>query len=156
MISKAIRWIGIGLFAISFFMPAVGMPGGGWGPDHLPGYLCALLSLLFPLWAFRDALRGRLTFFELSAAGLVVPMVLFYFFLCLEGWESKPIRTRRVLAVAILLGLADAWCAVQFPGSRPDPDKFTPMIGHYLWTVGILLILAPEIIPVSAGDPKIA
>jgi hypothetical protein len=167
MIPKIARWVGIALFVISFFLPAVGGGGGGgWGfSDQLPGWLCALYSLMAISWSLISMPSSILALIQghagsqemphewfkslaLSGAGLVVPMVLIYLLLCLRGQGTKLLLSRRVVASVILAGVIGAWCFLLLPNSPPDHDQLTPMIGHFLWTLGIVLILAPEIIPV--------
>jgi hypothetical protein len=166
VISAIVRSIGFALFCVSFFLPAVGLSGGGIGPDHAQGFLCALASLALLVAIPRALLIAAFSHghdrpailpypfvnsLEVCGAGLVVPLVLTYLLLCISGSRGQ-VAKRRV-ALAILVGLACTWCFLQIPNSLPESDKMTPMIGHYLWTAGTLLIVAPELIPVSSGPP---
>jgi hypothetical protein len=166
MIPWIFRSIGFGLFCVSFFLPAVGLPGGGFGPDRLPGYLCAGFSLALLAALPKKLLTALFTHgrdpspllpyplpnsLELFGAALVVPLVLTYLLLCLAGPQSRFVR--RWVAIGVLAGLACAWCFLEFPGSMPSSDIMTPMIGHYLWTLGTLLIISPEIVPNSTKKP---
>lgn len=156
MIPKIVRWIGVGLFAISFFLPAVRFSGGAPGPGDLPGFVCAWFSFQMftaaPLGLVKAVLphgsadHDWLMVLEISGAGIVVPTVV-GFLLCFLGTSKRLIQTRRICAVIIVAGLVCAWCYLQIPGSPEASDRPAPLIGHYLWTLGILLILAPEIIP---------
>jgi hypothetical protein len=163
VISWVVRWIGFGVFVVSFFLPAVGLPGGGFGPDHLLGFLCAFFSLALLAALPKSLLMAvfshghdrppilpypLLNSLELYGAGLVLPLVVVYLLLCITGREGKAVR--RPVALAILAGLACGWCFLQFPGAVPSSDQMTPMIGHYVWIAGTLLILVPEVFPDSA------
>jgi hypothetical protein len=71
----------------------------------------------------------------LILSGWVNPLVLLYLFFCI--WR-KFVRTRRVLAVAILICFVATWI---FFVKAP----MVPLIGHFLWVAGGLMILAGEV-----------
>jgi hypothetical protein len=163
VISWIVRSIGFGVFVVSFFLPAVGTTGGGIGPDQLQGFLCAFFSLAFLVALPKTLLTAAfshghdhpsvlpyplLNSLELYGAALVLPLVVVYLLICIVGPDSR--RIRRRVALAILAGLACGWCFLQFPSDMPSSDQMTPMVGHYVWIAGTLLILLPELFPNSA------
>ena len=130
------RIAGLSLFAIAFFLPACDAAF----PGSLRGYLCAWITFSSVGGFFQAHPDDLLATFLLSVSGWVNPLVLLY--LLSVVWRQTA-RIRPVLVLAILLCLVTAW-AVIFWGHSLIGVHLRPLIGHYLWTAGILLILAPE------------
>lgn len=115
-------YLGVGLYAVSFLLPAVdwAMPMRGW--------MCACMSLIaWPhehLWL---CLFG----------GLINPLILFY--VILRFLDGAP-RLRTTLAIAVLACVPLAWLSLSDLGA-------VMRIGHVFWVVGIFLTLSPSRIP---------
>jgi hypothetical protein len=143
--AAACRVFGFCLFAMAFFLPACGSHG-----SSFRGYFCAAFTLTSPYSDFSangsslsDWLRASL----LAVSGWVNPLVLLYL---LALARRKIERFRRPLAMAILACLATAWIAVLGSGRIfASFAQVRPLIGQYLWTAGILLILTAEALPLS-------
>jgi hypothetical protein len=77
----------------------------------------------------------------LILSGWVNPLVVLYLFFCI--WR-KFVRIRRVLAEAIVICFVATWI---FLVKAP----MVPLIGHFLWVAGALMILVGE---VAGSIPK--
>jgi hypothetical protein len=137
------RWIvtlaGIALFAAAFFLPAVRSPGTGAGSRPMVGWMCALVAASATGGIFRASaatIQGKDVpgIVCLILSGWVNPLVVFY--LIASIWR-RLVTIRRVLAAAILTCIAASWI---FFFKAP----MIPLIGHYLWAAGALVILAGE------------
>jgi hypothetical protein len=146
-ISRVVRLLGFCIFVAAFFLPAV--RAGAPGPDVVvfPGWKCASVALTETV-----ALFGKSGFAAPSFAvwlvvlsGWINPLVLLL--LCLSFSRSLLIL-RRILAALVLLCMAATWTFFAL-------QKVTPLIGHFLWIAGALLVVLPAAVncPVkSAGD----
>ncbi len=148
MIMRIVRLAGIVVFVVAFFLPAVRDPHTTSGPGSAPvsGWMCALVAGAASAGIFhinQPGLGGKdeLGVICLILSGWVNPLVLLYLLFCI--WR-KFVRIRRVLAVAILICFAATWV---FLFKAP----MIPLIGHFLWVAGALMILAGEI--VGRRDP---
>jgi hypothetical protein len=139
------RWIvtlaGMALFAAAFFLPAVRSPGTSAGSGPMIGWMCALVAASATGGIFRASaatIQGKEVpgIVCLILSGWVNPLVVFY--LVASIWR-RLITIRRVLAAAILVCIAATWI---FFFKAP----MIPLIGHYLWVAGALMILAGEIL----------
>jgi len=65
-------------------------------------------------------------------SGLVNPLLLIYLLFCI--WP-RFVGVRRVMCVAILVCMVGPWAYFHL-------EHFLPLIGHYLWVSGIVIILA--------------
>ena len=150
MIRRIVRIVGFVIFVVAFFLPAIQPSDSQGGPGSGPqvGWVCAGFALapsailLHPSQFLHGAANKDMT---LLFSGWVNPLLLIY--LLFSIWR-RFVRTRRVLAVAILACLASTWIFFV-------EVKFIPLIGHYLWVAGILAILAPELMRGAAAQPKI-
>jgi hypothetical protein len=142
MMVRIVRLAGLVLFVAAFFLPAVrngGDAGAGSGP--IVGYVCAMFagaasaSIVHPVsaWQGKD-MAGALCLMLSGWVNALVPIYLLFTF-----W-SRLVVIRRVLAAAILICFAATWV---FFAKAP----MVPLIGHFLWVAGALLILAGEIVP---------
>ena len=124
---RAIVWIGLAMYAVSFVLVAVG------GPDWMRGWTCAYLALSFPLSALRDpALHPNLLFFlPLLVSGWI--NVLFLVALILRA-SRRQAWALALLRVIILLMIPGCWL-VFLETLRP------PREGHFVWIIGMLLVL---------------
>jgi hypothetical protein len=135
------RWIvtlaGIALFAAAFFLPAVRSPGSGAGSRPMVGWMCAFVAASATGGIFRasaSTIQGKDVpgIVCLILSGWVNPLVVFYLFASI--WP-RLVAIRRVLAAAILVCIAATWI---FLFKAP----MIPLIGHYLWVAGALIILS--------------
>jgi hypothetical protein len=133
--------LGTVLFVVSFLLPAVlAKDEGGWGP-HGPysGLRCALFSpmvVVASLAAFANPLTGndsylnRLCMLLFCSSALINPLVI--------GYSISRRRFRRMIAITILVCVVSSWIGAILSGTGL-------LIGYYVWVIGALLILAPEL-----------
>jgi hypothetical protein len=142
MMVRIVRLAGLVLFVAAFFLPAVRNGGdAGAGSSPILGWVCATFagaasaSIVHPVsaWQGKD-LAGALC---LMLSGWVNPLVLIY--LPFSFW-SRFVVIRRVLAAAIVICFVATWV---FFAKAP----MVPLIGHFLWVGGALLILVGEVVP---------
>lgn len=135
-----VRLAGMVLFAAAFFMPAVRGTGTGPGNGSMDGWMCA---------TFAGAATGAI--FHVSAATLEEKNVPGMIFLILSGWVNpfvmmylvlciwpQLVRIRRTIGVAVLVCMAATWVFLAIAQMRP-------LIGHFVWVGGMLMILAGEV-----------
>jgi hypothetical protein len=145
-----LRGVGICVFVTAFFLPActvevaekgdvlctgcsdfvVGVAPKGWN--------CAEVALLatpamLKLKQFDPDLKKFLDL-PLALSGWVNPLILLFLAF---GFTRRFATLRRVLAVGVLLCLGATWF---FFGV----SHISPLVGHYLWVAGALLILASD------------
>lgn len=133
--SLYLRLVGFCVFFTAFFLPAIRLGQDGPGPSIEEGFECALFALI-PAYALilGHGLGSDPGSFLLLLSGLVNPLVMVYLLFC--GWPSF-VRTWRGLAASILICIAATW--------RFFTDSHTtPIIGHFIWVTGILMMLLPE------------
>ncbi|MGD0894351.1 MAG: hypothetical protein ABR923_22755 [Terracidiphilus sp.] len=143
-----VRLVGFIAFALAFLLPAVQLAGRadgpGTGPFVLPGWMCTAVATgatagLFhasaSAWQGKDA--AGVAFLIMS--GWVNPLVVIY--LVFTIWR-RVVVIRRILATAILICIAAAWAF--FAESWKTNSPMHPLIGHYVWIAGILVMLSPE------------
>lgn len=128
------------LFLLAFFLPSCGMGAetGGylrWG--GLLGWQCAWVSLGIPLEAIlrpKSADNPNFVLLALTAMSgcinLLIPIYLAVSF-------TAKTTTRRRLAIAILICMVATW--IDFISQH-----LIPLVGHFVWIAGALLILAAE------------
>jgi hypothetical protein len=120
-------------FVAAFFLPAV-RDAGLFNDSSaiLKGWECAKIavSVMFQMGTYKSS--GFLA----VMSGWINPMVLLYLAF---GFALKLGRVRRVLAVAILVCMAATWIFFAV-------DHLIPMIGHFLWIAGALMILSAEFV----------
>lgn len=142
MVTRILKVVGIVLFVAAFYLPAVrdAHTVTGSGSDPIAGWTCAavagsasagILQLFGPGWQGKE-IAGSIC---LILSGWVNPLVLLY--LVFSIWR-KFVRIRRALAVAILICFAATWF---FLFKTP----MIPLIGHFVWVAGTLMILAGEV-----------
>jgi hypothetical protein len=127
------RGLGLCLYVTAFFLPAcstVATPDGG-SPDVYKGYVCAGITLVNSLsremWHSHDFLA--------ILSGWINPLLLLYLIFLLIPKFRWP---RRIVAGIILLFIVATWVFFHL-------YPMVPLIGHVLWILGILLILAGEL-----------
>ena len=144
-----IRVVGILVFVAAFFLPAVRDPGSVPGPGSRPllGWSCALFAAASTgtilHWNTAQSTKEVVGSICLILSGWVNPLVFFY--LTCSLWR-RMVVIRRVFAVAIVLCYVATWVFfAQAPMVR--------LVGHYLWVLGGLLILAGELVGQRVSRP---
>jgi len=142
MIMRIVRLAGIAVFVVAFFLPAVRDPHTTSGPVSIPmsGWMCATVAIsasagILHLASGTTQGKDLLGACCLILSGWVNPLVILYLFFCI--WR-KFVLIRRVLAVAILICFVATWV---FFVKAP----MVPLIGHFLWVAGALMILVGEV-----------
>jgi hypothetical protein len=129
------RILGYLVFLAAFFLPAVRQvttPGAG-VPEVYKGWFCAWITIINTL--NRESWQSKESLAILS--GWINPLMLLY----VGFLFSRRLRTaRRVIAVIILLFMIATWTYFALA-------PLVPLIGHVLWIVGILLIVAGDFVP---------
>jgi hypothetical protein len=135
----AARVLGYFVFLVAFFLPAcreVATAGAG-DPGVYKGYFCAWVTLINTfnggVWRSKDFLA--------ILSGWINPLMLLYVAFV---FSSKLRRARRFIGVVIVLFIVCTWIYFfLFP--------LVPLVGHFLWVAGILLILSSD---VFVTDPQ--
>jgi hypothetical protein len=142
-----IKLIGFVVFAVAFVLPAANGAESGPGSGPYTGWTCALVAIsasagiphLFAAGAPHD--KEALGALCLILSGWINPLVLSY--LLFSIWK-RLVWIRRALVVATLACIGATWV---FFAEAP----MHPLIGHYVWIGGIVLILSPEAIAIFQG-----
>ncbi|MGA3371594.1 MAG: hypothetical protein ABSC48_07520 [Terracidiphilus sp.] len=126
------RLVGFCIYVWAFFLPAcrqVATPGAG-APDIYQGYFCAWVTLVNSfsreMWHSKDFLA--------ILSGWINPLILLYLVFLLFPSFRWP---RRIVSGTIVAFLFGTWVLFAL-------YPLVPMVGHFLWVAGILLILAGE------------
>ena len=115
-------YIGLCLYSLSFFLPAV-----SWNGQPLIGWGCAWMSLW--VWTIREHSSVLVLF-----GGLINPLAILYAVLRLCNRAG---RLRRYLTNAIFLCIPFTWlCLLEL--------KIGVLVGHIVWIVGLLLLILSE------------
>jgi len=136
------RVVGLGIFAIAFFLPAV----KGGAPDSegpvFAGWKCASIAL-----TETNAVIGKSVHWPppieavlVAMSGWINPLIVLV--LLLSFWRKMRIA-RMILGAIILACMAATWTFFVL-------EKVTPLVGHVLWITGALVILGAEIFPRSS------
>jgi hypothetical protein len=151
---RPIFWAaGLILFVAAFFLPAVRMPPStgpsGWGPGtrstDFPGWECAAITPIFTVRLLQSVIEPQRSpqdapvwpeLLLLAISGWVNPLLLFYLLSCVV---RKLRGCRRYLAGLIVLALIATWIFLA-------REHFTPLLGHYLWVMGIALTVAVPLV----------
>jgi hypothetical protein len=139
---------GIVLFAVSFVLPAVtsgravSRADYFFASDAYHGFACAGLTLFGTVGFIRslfgpDRIDGSPIFFVIS--GWITPLVL------IVGIVLPSVRAKRIVAMILpfLLTAPFLFFATSDTGGRGSVP-LRPLIGHYVWTLGCLLIFTPQ------------
>jgi hypothetical protein len=148
--SRPIFWAaGLTLFLVVFFLPAVRMPPStgrsAWGPGtrstDLPGWECAEITPIFTVRLLQFAIAPQRFPADaplwpelplLAISGWVNALLLFYLLSCVI---RNLFRCRQFIAGLIVMALIATWIFLA-------RERFMPLLGHYLWVIGIVLTLA--------------
>lgn len=127
------RLLGFCIYVWAFFLPAVrevAQPGGD-APEVIKGSRCAWITVINTLnpemWHGKD--------FMAILSGWINPLLVLYLIFLMFPIFRWP---RRIAAAMILVFMVVTWV---FFALYP----LVPLVGHFLWIAGILLILVGEI-----------
>jgi hypothetical protein len=125
------RILGFCVYLAAFFLPACReIVPAGQDSNMLKGYTCAWITLINTF----KAEIWHSEYFLAVFSGWINPLILLYLiFLAFP----KLFWPRRILAGIILCFIAATWILFY-------RIHLQPLVGHYLWIAGILLILAGE------------
>lgn len=139
---RVVRVLGFCIYVAAFFLPACREPAttGVRTPDTYKGWFCALITLTNTfsrdVWHSKDFLA--------ILSGWINPLILLYLVFLIGRNLVWP---RRIVAAAIVAFMVATWIYFALL-------PLVPLVGHVLWIVGALMILAGEVIgrgPASAG-----
>lgn len=144
-VANLAKIVGIIVFIVSFFLPAVTTGYVHSPADHhmtnnvTKGWECAEFTLFGTVELFaRDPSSGWVDVFYM-VSGWISPLVLiFAIFPDRSNAKRMVAKALPFLLVVPLLFFASATT------ERWSPGPFRPLIGHYVWTVGCLLIFTPQ------------
>jgi len=131
--------LGLGIFVTAFFLPAVRDAGPLTSlSDIFKGWECAKIAttVMFQRDTYESA--GFLA----VMSGWINPMILLYLGF---SFAAKLSRARRILAIAIPVCMLATWTFFAV-------EHLVPMIGHFMWLAGALMILAGE----ASGREKLS
>jgi hypothetical protein len=130
-----LAWVGAAIFVAAYFLPSVSSGSHDpkfFGGDHgVPGYACADLATRFVLGKSLG-LQGRDVPLFVSVALSDALNLLAPLYLILSA------RWKRWGVWAVVLCCADTLPAVHWL-------DLTPRIGCYLWLLGALMLISPEV-----------
>jgi hypothetical protein len=126
------RILGLIIFATAFLLPACREAGAvNSFTNSFKGWECARITFTA---AFHKDSYESWNFLAVMS-GLINELILIYLsFSFLPRFK----RVRRSLAVAVLVCMAATWAFFWI-------SNLVPLIGHFMWIVGALMILAGEV-----------
>jgi hypothetical protein len=127
------RLVGLCIYVWAFFLPAVrevAVPGGD-APEMLKGSRCAWITLVNTM----NPEMWHSKYFLAVFSGWINPLLVLYLIFLLFPIFRWP---RRIVAVIIMAFMIGTWV---FFNLYP----LVPLVGHFLWIGGILLILGGEV-----------
>ena len=131
------QMLGFCIFVAAFFLPACRDSGNiNIFRDTYPGWKCAQITFTA---AFQKDSYESWSFLAV-VSGLINPLILIYL---LFSFFPRFKRVRRSLAAAVLVCIAATWAFFWIA-------HLVPLIGHFVWIAGALMILAGEV----AGRPR--
>jgi hypothetical protein len=140
------RIVGFVIYITAFSLPAIRTAGPGSESNDEVGIACAIFALLpsagfaaavLKLSLLKDTNPGSFFLLLSGWVNLLVPIYLMFYY-----WPQF-VRLRRVLAVSTVICVAATWMFF-------SESHTTPLIGHFVWVGGILMMLAPEVVGGSA------
>jgi hypothetical protein len=136
----ASRILGLGIFVLAFFLAAVRLGAAADSSAAVfPGWKCASLALNETVALFGKSVKGPppIQALLMAMSGWINPLIMID--LVLSFWRGALV-VRRIVGVLVILCMAATW--IFFVA-----EKLTPLIGHFLWIAGALLILLPDALP---------
>ena len=140
-IVPALRILGLAIFILAFFEPAVRAGES----TVLPGWKCATIATTESMTLFGKPGSGQHQFTEYLVAfsGWINPLVVLVIL-------ASPVRVllvvRRIFAVIAVLCMAGTWAVFA-------QQHIVPLTGHFLWIAGALLVIIPEAFPSRPRGP---
>jgi len=126
------RIFGFCIFAVAFLLPACKDTSPGFSSIEVyPGWRCAWITL--------GALGDKETYQSwdslAAVSGLINPLIVAYL-----GFTFVPrlVLLRRILGISTVVCMVATWVFFWMA-------HLIPLIGHFLWIAGALLILLPEV-----------
>jgi len=138
------RLVGLCIYVWAFFLPAVrevAAPGGD-APEMLKGSRCAWITLVNTM----NPEMWHSKYFLAVFSGWINPLLVLYLIFLLFPIFLWP---RRIVAVIIMAFMIGTWV---FFAKYP----LVPLVGHFLWIGGILLILSGELFSRREADSAAA
>ncbi len=142
--SGGVRWgvmasrvVGLSIFVWAFFLPAVRNGAAGDPASAVfPGWKCASVALNLNMALFGKAVKGAppITACLAAMSGWINLLILID--LALSFWR-RALVVRRIAGVLVILCMAATWTFFAV-------ETLTPLLGHFLWIAGTLLILLPD------------
>jgi hypothetical protein len=136
------RILGFCIYVAAFFLPACRelATSGMRTPDVYKGWFCAWVTLINTfsrdVWHSKDFLA--------ILSGWINPLILIYLVLLIG---QNLVWPRRIVAAAVVAFMVATWIYFALM-------PLIPLVGHFLWIVGALMILAGEVVgrgPAAAG-----
>ncbi|MFZ0302772.1 MAG: hypothetical protein WAL75_08805 [Terracidiphilus sp.] len=129
-IVPVVRLVGLAIFVLAFFEPAVTREG-----QNYAGWKCASVAMSFAQNLLTKSGGHHESFEYLGAmSGLINPLIVF-------ALLASPIRAlavlRRIFGVLVVLCMIATWALF-------SQQQIAPLIGHFLWIAGALIVLAPD------------
>ena len=122
--------VGLALYVGSFFAPAIAgsaVTPPGWAP----GYICAFCAFVMPLQGLGFFGSDRLEFLSMLVSGWINPIFIVAMILALRWADKRPFAVLRIAVLAMI-----PFCWIVYYKERSYPRE-----GHFLWILGMLLIL---------------
>ena len=132
------RILGIVVFVVAFLLPACRLGPDAPGSNIFPGWKCASVALTETTALFGKAVTWPIPepVVLVVLSGWINPIILLVLILSVVPRVSI---VRRFMGVIVLISMVGTW--VFFA-----QEKLTPLIGHFLWIAGAILILLPEVL----------
>lgn len=147
MESGGVRWgvlvsrlLGLAIFVLAFFLSGVRSgPAGDLTAIVYPGYKCATLALSETATLFGNTVQGHapLPAYMLAVSGWLNPLIAIDLLLSLF---RKALLPRRLVGGLVIVCMAATWTFFV-------EQTLTPLVGHFLWILGALLIVLPDALP---------
>lgn len=138
------RLVGLCIYVWAFFLPAVRevATADGEAPEMLKGSRCAWITVVNTM----NPEMWHSKYFLAVFSGWINPLLVLYLIFLLFPIFRWP---RRIVAVIIMAFMIGTWV---FFNLYP----LVPLVGHFLWIGGILLILGGEVFSRKETDSAVA
>jgi hypothetical protein len=133
-------WFGLLLYIAAFFLPAIFAPGS----SPLPGYRCALYVTVMQPWTHDNQTlihTEPLRYIPLVLTGWINPLFLVATILILLRRAAK---LASILRGILILLIPLCWIVFHYETVRPRE-------GHFVWIIGMLLVLFSGPLRKTAG-----
>jgi hypothetical protein len=140
----ATRLVGLSIFVLAFFLAAVRLGAAGDPTASVfSGWKCASLALNETVALFGNSVKGAppMAACLMAASGWLNPLIGIDLLLSL--WRGALV-VRRIVGVLVLVCMAATWIFFV-------EEKLSPLLGHFLWIAGALLIPLPDVLPARSA-----